>query len=161
MTSSEVCESSAPVGSSARMTFGLGDQRARDRDALLLAARELARQVLGPVGEPDALEILGGERVALPARHALVVERQRDVLDRGLEGDQVEGLEDEADEPAAQDRRPWSRRGRCTQLPVEAVLALVVVVEEAEDVEQRRLAGARGAHDRRPARRRRCRGRCP
>ena len=37
--------------------LGAGDQRAGDRDALLLAAGELARQVLGAVGEADPLEV--------------------------------------------------------------------------------------------------------
>ena len=34
----------------------VGDDRARDRDALLLAARELARVVVEAVAEPDDLE---------------------------------------------------------------------------------------------------------
>ena len=36
----------------------LADQRARDRDALLLTARHLRRQVVGPVAQADALEVL-------------------------------------------------------------------------------------------------------
>jgi len=44
--SSPVCESRLPVGSSARNQVGLVDQRARDGDALLFAARQLVGFVL-------------------------------------------------------------------------------------------------------------------
>ena len=64
-------------------------------------------QVVGPRPQADPLEVLERQRVALPPRHALVVERQRDVLERGLEGDQVERLEDEADEAVAVGRAAW------------------------------------------------------
>ena len=39
------------------------DQRARDRDALLLPARQLVRMVVGAVAEPDQLEHLHGALV--------------------------------------------------------------------------------------------------
>ena len=55
-TSAVEVESRLPVGSSARITAGLGDKRARDGDPLLLAAGQLARPVVGPIGEPDLLE---------------------------------------------------------------------------------------------------------
>ena len=45
----------------------VGDDRARDADPLLLAARELARTMPGPVGEPDQLERGGDATVALLA----------------------------------------------------------------------------------------------
>ena len=38
--------------------LGLADEGARDRDALLLSARELARMVIEPLAEADALERL-------------------------------------------------------------------------------------------------------
>ena len=44
-----VAESRLPVGSSAKRTVGPGDERAGDRDALLLAAGELRRPVREPV----------------------------------------------------------------------------------------------------------------
>ena len=125
----------------------LADQRARDRDALLLTARHLGRRVIGPVGEPDALEVLHRLLVAPAPRDALVVERQRDVLHRGLERQQVERLEHEAEEAVAIVRR-LALAEILDQRVAEPVLAGVVVVEDAEDVEQRRLAGARRAHDR-------------
>ena len=46
-------ESRLPVGSSAKTTVGSRDERARDRDALLLAAGELGRPVREAIGEPD------------------------------------------------------------------------------------------------------------
>ena len=77
---------------------GSRDERARDRDALLLAAGELARLVVEAVAEPDALERGGGQRarVALPAA-AVVEQRQLDVLQRARARQQVEALEDEAE----------------------------------------------------------------
>ena len=60
----------------------LRDERARDRHALLLAARQLARLVIQPLAEPHALERLRGElpRV-LPAaacdRRAAAARRSR------------------------------------------------------------------------------------
>ena len=55
-TSSALAESRLPVGSSSSTTLGSDDERPRDRDALLLAARELGREVVGSVGEPDLAE---------------------------------------------------------------------------------------------------------
>ena len=88
------------MGSSAKMMSGRLRERPGDRDALLLSARQLARPVLEPVRQAD-----GGDdgveprRLGLPAgeRH-----RQRDVLERVERGDEVVGLEDEADLVAAQ-----------------------------------------------------------
>ena len=51
-------ESRFPVGSSAKMISGLLIERARDRDALLLAARQLGRPVGQPVAEPDGVDDL-------------------------------------------------------------------------------------------------------
>ncbi len=125
--------------------LGARDQRPGDGDTLLLAAGELRRQVLGAIGEADLLEVDRGALVALPARDALVVERQRDVLGRGLERDQVERLEDEADVLAAVLRRPGLGEAAHGDA-VEGVLAVVETVEEAENVHQGRLARPGGAH---------------
>ena len=116
----------------------LGDG-ARDGDALLLAARELRREVIEPIAEADERE-----RLARVERVVGDLGDQRDVLARGQAGDQVVELEDEAD----------------VAPPVARQLVLVGVgevgaaiddaaggadVEAAQDVEQRRLAAARGA----------------
>ena len=42
------------MGSSARISFGMIDQRARDCDALLLASGKLRGKMLDAVGEADA-----------------------------------------------------------------------------------------------------------
>ena len=58
------------------------DERAGNRAALQLAARELRRVVREPLGEPDALQ--QRPRRAAPRRGALAAEQQRqlDVLER-------------------------------------------------------------------------------
>ena len=98
MTSTLVRESRLPVGSSARMSLGLVDERARDGDALLLAARELARVMVERAPSPT--------RSSAPcarAHRARVVptpgvdERQLDVLERAGAREQVEALEHEAE----------------------------------------------------------------
>ena len=105
--------SSAAVGSSARMIGGIADERARDRDALLLAAAR------GPPGSAAASR----EPHRVPARRARAsarlaaalapdVDRERDVLQRRQRREQVEALEDEADVPQADPGR--SRSGRPT-----------------------------------------------
>ena len=102
----------------------LGDG-ARDRDALLLAAGELRREVVEALAQPDQRERLLG-------RHRIVrdVGDQRDVLARGQAGDEVVELEHEPDvvppvlrelflvgvgEVAASEEDPpgrWRRRAR-------------------------------------------------
>ena len=76
----------------------VGDDGARDGDALLLAAGELPRVVVHAVVEADD--------VAAPSRRARAArffeslreqQRQLDVLERGEHRDQVVHLEDEAD----------------------------------------------------------------
>jgi hypothetical protein len=78
--------------------FGLHRQRAGDRHALLLAARELAGIFAGLLGDADALQQLDrgllGPRLR-PAAHP--DRRQRDVLQHRQVREQVELLEDHAD----------------------------------------------------------------
>ena len=97
------------------------DQRARDGDALLLAAGQLGRAVVQAVAdadrvdqpvEPLAVGLAPGDR-----------ERQQDVLLGVEHRQQVEGLEDEADPVAAQLRQlavvelASARRRRCVTVP--------------------------------------------
>ena len=65
-----VRESRLPVGSSARMTLRLVDQRARDRHALLLAARELARVVVAAARRARRAPAPRGARAPALARAA-------------------------------------------------------------------------------------------
>ncbi len=103
--------------------------------------------MLRPVGEAEALEVIHRQLVALGTGHALIEERQLDVLDRGLEADEVEGLENEADHPVAV-VGGLALGQVLDQAAVDVVFARVVVVQNAQDIEQRGLAGAGGSHDR-------------
>ena len=83
-------------------------QRPRDRDALLLAARQLRRVVMAAILEPDfdeqAARARGG--IAPPGDF----HRHEDVLERGQRRDEMKGLEHEADLLAAQPRELDPRR---------------------------------------------------
>src|SRR6185437_8052336 len=73
---------------------GVVDERARNADALLLAARELGGQVGGAIGEADLTESCG--RLAL-VRHAMEMLREHDVFQCREIGDEMELLEYESD----------------------------------------------------------------
>src|SRR5689334_21925344 len=75
----------------------IAHERARDGDALLLAARELTREVPEPVAEADELQRRRRALLALGAAHLDEQQRQLDVLQRGEHGNQVVELEDETD----------------------------------------------------------------
>ena len=79
---------------------GAAGERAGARDALLLAAGQLARPVAEPVAQADRVD--HGVEPLLVGLAAGDVERERDVLERGQRRDQVERLEHEADGVAAQ-----------------------------------------------------------
>ena len=84
---------------------------------------------------------------ALGRGHAPDRERHRDVLQRGELRQQVVELVDEAERAVAHARRvpsPSARRSRA----LDADLARRRRVEPAQQVQQRALAGARGADDR-------------
>ena len=89
-----------------------GDDGPRDGDALLLAAGKLVGVVAGAVGQADLVERLERQAPPLGGRHAAIDQRQLDVLDRRGARQQVEALEDEADEMAAEQRLMARHRGR-------------------------------------------------
>src|SRR6266699_1483009 len=80
-------------------------------------------------------------------------ERQLDVLIRGEHRQQVEGLEHEADVARAPGRE-LSRRHRADVGATDADGTSRRLVETGDEIEQRRLAGARRPHQRREAARR-------
>ena len=84
----------------------LVDERARNRDALLLSAREIDRQRLrhAPI-QADAIQNIVGRGDGGPPRRAVDDERRGHILGGGQGWDQIEGLEDKADVPAAEARR--------------------------------------------------------
>jgi hypothetical protein len=121
-------------------------QGARDRYALLLAARELAGAVVQALGEPELAEQRLGAGAPLGAAHAGVDRGHFDVAHGARVGDQVIALEHETECFAAQARELVAAERRHI-LSHEAVAAAGRAVEAAEDVHQRRLARARRAHD--------------
>lgn len=122
------------------------DQRPRDGHALFLTARHLVGHVFGPLLQAQHVEVFEGEGVALAAGDALIVEWQGDVFDGVLVVDQVEGLENIADHVVA-GRGGLRLAEILDQAAGQIVAAAVIVVEDAEDVEQRRFARSGCAHD--------------
>eukprot|EP01137_Pigoraptor_chileana_P011266 Opistho-2@61855 len=100
----------------------LGDDGSRDGHALLLAARELAGPVPGPVADAQPLHRLGHALLLLARRQPAVLQCQGDVLGHAQVVDQVEALEHEPDAAAAQPVQPrFGPTGHV--LAVEPVLA--------------------------------------
>src|SRR5581483_1657629 len=101
------------------------------------AARHVRRQMVGALGEPDLVQHL--ER--LLTRSADRRELRLDVLDRGQRRDQIELLEHEP-ERAQPQRRELVIAARGEIRAFEVRLAGTRTVERAENLQQRRLAGA-------------------
>ena len=135
------------MGSSASSSLRVAGERARDRHALLLAARELRRHVLHARGQADEFQRVGDALVAFRGLHAAVAQRHVDVVVDVEVGHQVEALEDEADLLVAQVRARVVGEA-VTSDAVELVAAGVEGLEQARDVEERGLARARGPGDR-------------
>src|SRR5438309_300788 len=112
----------------------------------LLTARELARAMVHAIGQADLFEGAEGPRATVVAI-APVDQRKLHVLDGVEARQQVEGLEHEADVLVA-DRRELVVGELSHVLPGEHVRAGIGYVEATEDVHERRLARARGTHDR-------------
>ena len=125
----------------------LGDERACDSNALLLSARELAGVVTETIAKPNALERLSRTAGALRSGDTRVDERQLHVGLRGCPREQVERLEDESDALVAYGGE-FVGHHRRDFLALDLDTAGGRSVEQADDVHERRLAGARGSHDR-------------
>jgi hypothetical protein len=124
-----------------------GDERPRDRHALTLAARELARVLVQVLAEADRLEHgagAGADRA--PACARLHQERHLDVLVRRERLDQVVGLENEADLLPHRFEHGLARAAELlTEHRERAVLRRA---ERPDQREQRRLpAPRRAGHD--------------
>src|ERR1017187_1343531 len=118
-----------------------------DRDALLLAARELCGKDVGLLGDPDLLEHLHRAPAALLARDAGVKQWELDVAEDGRLRQEVVALEYEADLLVA-DACERATRQTLDGLPVESVAAGGAGVEAAQDRHERRLPGARRPDER-------------
>jgi hypothetical protein len=129
----------------------LVDERARDGDALLLAARQLAGPVLDAVAKPDLLDQLTRQRRPIAPLRLLGAagdeRRHQDVLDDRALRQQAVILKDEADLLVAEVRQLGGRQ-RERVAAVERHRAGRGGLERAQDVEQRALAASRGAGDR-------------
>ncbi len=90
----------------------IGDDGARDADALLLAARQLPRIVFGAVREADDLQRDRDALAALGLRQLRQEQRQLDVALGGQHRQQVVELKDEADVLRAPARQPAAARAR-------------------------------------------------
>ena len=101
MISWPVAWSRLPVGSSARTIAG-HHQGPGDRDALLLAAGQLAGPVGHPVAEAHHAKHGRGGLPPAPGRNPLVEQGGRHVVQRAQRLEHEELLEDDADSPGAQ-----------------------------------------------------------
>ena len=126
--------------------LGAVDQRPGQREALLLAAGELVRKVIGDVAQPELVD--QPRRAARAARRGPgQPRRQQHVLGAAALVDQLELLKDEADVAQPQARqRPSAAAGEA--LAGDRDLAGVGPVEAAEEMQQRRLAAARASQHR-------------
>src|SRR5256886_14052251 len=125
---------------------GIVQKSARDGDALLLTAGELARPVMDPIAEADLLE--RRERALTPFLPVAAVDQGKlDVFDRVQSREQVVGLKNEADVLVA-DRGELIVGQLSDVLAREHVGAAVGDVQAAENVHERRLSRPRRSHDR-------------
>ena len=117
---------------------GTVDEGAGDGDALLLAARKLARIVPQAVVEPHCGELLARPLEGVGGARELA--RGGHVLDGGHGGDEVEGLEHDADVGPPEPRERVLVEGR-EVFPRHLDPARGRPFETADDHEQGRLAG--------------------
>jgi sigma-B regulation protein RsbU (phosphoserine phosphatase) len=125
------------------------DQGPRDSNPLLLAARQLGRQMPGPLVQPDLSQRLPGALLPVPSVRVERDQRGLDVLLSGQGGDEVEGLEDEADRGGADlGELAFPQAGQV--LAVQFHGARGRAVKGAEDLQQGALAVTRRPLDRQP-----------
>ena len=119
---------------------GFMHERARNGDALLLAAGKLARVFLRLLGNVHALQVLHGGLLGLGARHLLHPHRSKaQVVEHGEVGKQVEALEHHADFGAdLVDLAQVVGELRA----IDDDLALLMLLEPVDAADQRGFAGA-------------------
>ncbi|KAG1249133.1 hypothetical protein G6F68_013501 [Rhizopus microsporus] len=142
--------------------FRLQGQRAGNRHALLLAARQLAREGIGLVGQAHPRQQRARLLLGLRARHAAHGDgRLDDVLQRGQVREQVEALEHHAHLGAAtadlalrQLVQGVTVTAVADQLAADGHVAAVGAFQVVDQPQQRGLAGAGRANQHAPAGRR-------
>src|SRR5581483_5113052 len=123
------------------------DHRARDAHELLLTARELIRIEILLADDLEAVEDVGHHALAIFSADIPIRERNLEVLVHRQVVEQVIALEYEPDVLLVQ-FRALLRIQPMDRLLHEVVLAGPRAVVHAEDVEERRFAGAGRSHDR-------------
>ena len=124
---------------------GLGHDRARHRDALLLAAREVRRALPTSPREADALEGLHHTRADQALGHIQDLERDRDVLEHRPMLDDLEVLKDDAQVAAQEGNRLG---GEPRDVPTaEEDAPLVDRMLSVDELQERALARAARARD--------------
>ena len=122
--------------------FGVVDEGARDGDALHLATRHLRGLLVDVVGQADASQGIEGALTSFGAGDARQGQGQLDIGQDALVRDQVVGLEDEPDAVVSV-RVPVARLVILRGDAVDHEVAALEAVQASDDVEHRRLAGAR------------------
>ena len=123
----------------------LGRERASDPDALPLPAGQLRGVGAGAIAQPDQVEQLGDACGPGGAGNPRDLERVGDVAGDGPGVEQIDVLEDE---PDAAPRGPQARLGERRQLlAVDHDAARRRALEHGQAPDERRLPGARAAHD--------------
>jgi hypothetical protein len=130
-------------GSSSRMTAG-SETSARERDALLLPARQLVRIALGELGEADLRQRFPHPSLELGRADAAQLEAIGHVGENGAVRPQRVRLEHEA-EPARLGRQVELASGLEQHLAADADRTAVRPLEAGDGAQQRGLAAARGA----------------
>ena len=119
----------------------LDDKGARQRHALLFAARQHLGVVAQALGQADPLEHVGGQRACLP--DAREFQRQHDVFKRRQIAHELKALEDKTHFLRAQGGAVVLAE-REQILPRQPNRALAGRIEPGNDGQQRAFAGARG-----------------
>ena len=126
----------------------LGDQRARDGDALLLAARHLVRVVVDALAEPDALQRLARALRGARAPGRRAYSSGSSTFSSAVVRDSRLKLWNTKPSVRLRMRASPSESSCEIAWPSRRNSPARRLVEAAEDVHQRRLARARRAHDR-------------
>ena len=133
----------------AQQQTGRADQGARNRDALPFAAGQFARQEVDAMRQADPFDRSEGAVPPAAGGPAAVHLRQHHVLKHCPVRQQVERLEHEPDALAPQTCALLV--GQCGRFhAVQSVEAVGRAIQAADDVQQRRFAGAGRPRDRQP-----------
>jgi len=126
----------------------IGNERTRQRHALLLAAGKFKRHVAGAVGQPHLIKQRQRALAYLTAREVRHTGhgRKHDVLGHVHLGKQVVRLEDETDLSGAQ-RGAAALRERIERLAIDTHLARVGPVKPTQNMQQRAFARTAAADD--------------